>query len=449
MKFCVVNLGCKVNRVESDAAASVLAAAGHTQCDEESADLILINTCTVTGEAEKKTRKAVRHALNTNEYAHVVVTGCASEISPTFFQDLGDRVEVVAKVDLVPFVENLASLKNQPVKSSLTDDSRWFSSTKESLRVGDSFPTRVGIKVQDGCNNACTYCIVHVARGKAISRPCMSILKEAKLYAESQVKEIVLTGINLGSYYNESIFQTFTLAGLLKTLLVWTEPYQSATVPPCRFRISSIEPKDVSDDLIEVLAQSNGTICRHLHLPLQSGSSKVLREMARPYTAEEYKNLVDKLYRRIPNLALSTDIIVGFPGETDEDFQETLQLARSCRFNKIHVFPYSVREGTPAAKRKDQVSPEIKAERATKLRQLSDELHRQDALNRVGKQEMVLVEEVSESGARGTTESYHEVFIQFKAGSFSDGTKPQDIFKRGSLVPVVLSERMYTGKTVN
>lgn len=449
MKFCVVNLGCKVNRVESDAASSVLSAAGHILCNEENADVILINTCTVTGEAEKKTRKAVRHALNANEYAQVIVTGCASEVAPSFFRSLSDRVEVVSKADLVPFVENLATAKNVSTCGVQSEDYRWFTSTKESLRVGDSFPTRVGIKVQDGCNNACTYCIVHVARGKAISRPCMSILKEAKLYAESQVKEIVLTGINLGSYYNESIFQTFTLAGLLKTLLVWTEPYQSATIPPCRFRISSIEPKDISEDLIEVLSQSNGTICRHLHLPLQSGSSKVLREMARPYTAEEYKNLVEKLYRRIPNLALSTDIIVGFPGETEKDFQETLELARACHFNKIHVFPYSMREGTPAAQRKDQVSPEVKSERAAQLRQLSEELHHQDALNRVGKQEMVLVEEVNDDGARGTTESYHEVFIRFKAGSFSDGAKPQDIFKRGSLVPVVLSERMFTGKPLD
>ncbi|MEF9841478.1 MAG: MiaB/RimO family radical SAM methylthiotransferase [Raoultibacter sp.] len=380
MKFAVVNLGCKVNRVESDTIAAACLARNYGEVSPVDADVVFINTCTVTGEAEKKTRKAVHRVLRENTLARVVVTGCAAAIAPEVFLAMDKRVVV------------------EPDKSkviSAVEDFDIARSDFSLLRVGQVFPTRVGVKVQDGCNNACTYCIVHVARGRATSRTLDDVVREVREYADVGTKEIVLTGINLGSYNCGGV----RLADLLSTLL-------SAT-SKVRFRISSIEPRDVDDALIDLLAQSDGRVCRHLHLPLQAGSAKVLREMARPYTALDYETLVEKLYAALPMLSLSTDIIAGFPGETDSDFEETLALARRCRFSKIHTFPYSRRAGTPAAARLDQVDPLVKSARAVLLRQLGEELRAQEYSKRSGSIESVLIER----HGMATTESYFEIAV--------------------------------------
>jgi len=258
----------------------------------------------------------------------------------------------------------------------------------------------VGVKVQDGCDNACTYCIVHVARGPAVSRPIDEITSEVCELALGGVKEIVLSGINIGSYR----WGSYTLTELLERLLAVTEP-AADEIHPVRFRVSSIEPMDVSDSFVRLMARSGGRICRHLHLPLQSGDSKVLREMARPYDAEDFKALVDFIRAEIPEISLSTDIIVGFPGESEQEFAQTLEVARYCEFSKIHVFPYSLREGTPAAERLDQVPHEVRLERAAQLRQLSEELRVLDYAKRVGIEELVLVEQQG----RGMSESYYEL----------------------------------------
>ncbi|MDO5359003.1 MAG: tRNA (N(6)-L-threonylcarbamoyladenosine(37)-C(2))-methylthiotransferase MtaB [Slackia faecicanis] len=381
--FHVVNLGCKVNRVESDDFAAALLARGGEAVDAARADLIVVNTCTVTGEAEKKTRKAVRGALRANDHARVIVTGCAAAISPEVFEGMDPRVQVVPKGSMMGLLA--------PEGSSFEPHG-----AAPLLRVGDEFPTRVGIKVQDGCDNACTYCIVHVARGRAWSRPADEIVSEAVRLAQAGVREIVLTGINLGSYS----FEGMTLAGLLRRLL-------DAVEDDVRFRISSVEPRDVHDDLIELMAQADGRICRHLHLPLQSGSPKVLKEMARPYKASYFAELVDRLYEAMPMLSLSTDVIVGFPGETEEDFQETAAMAERCRFSKMHIFRYSMREGTPAARRADQVDPVVKADRAKRLEAIAQALREADRSRRAGTVELALVE----TNGVATTESYHEVRV--------------------------------------
>lgn len=381
--FHVVNLGCKVNRVESDDFTAALLSHGGKAVDAASADLVIVNTCTVTGEAEKKTRKAVRGALRANDHARVIVTGCAAAIAPEVFEAMDARVQVVPKGSMMGLLA--------PEGSSFEPHG-----AAPQLRVGDEFPTRVGIKVQDGCNNACTYCIVHVARGRAWSRPAEEIVSEAVRLAQAGVHEIVLTGINLGSY----TFEGMTLAGLLRRLL-------DATEGNVRFRISSVEPRDVHDDLIELMAQADGRICRHLHLPLQSGSSKVLKEMARPYKASYFADLVDRLYDAMPMLSLSTDVIVGFPGETEDDFQETVAMAKRCRFSKMHIFRYSMREGTPAARRVDQVDPVVKANRAKRLEEVARTLREADRVRREGTVELALVE----TSGVATTESYHEVHV--------------------------------------
>lgn len=401
-RFAVVNLGCKVNRVEADGFERLLAERGGVPAPEAEADLVIVNTCTVTGEAEKKTRKAVRHALSASEAAEVVVTGCAAAIDAAAYEALDERVTVVPKAAMALF---LGEMELPGCDGSLLD---------VRMLPADG-RTRIGVKVQDGCDNACTYCIVHVARGRATSRPADEVVAEAAALARAGVREIVLTGINLGSYDDGGL----DLADLCRRLLVETAHLHGLDEAPCRFRIGSIEPMDVSMDFIGLLAEAEGRICRHLHLPLQSGSSKVLREMARPYDAEEYRQLVDYLRAMVPEVALTTDIIVGFPGETEDDFADTCALARHVGFSKIHVFPYSKREGTPAATRADQVPPEAKAARAGRLRALSDELAAADRASRVGTVELALVE----TPETATTESYHEV--PAPAGA-----------KIGSLVPV-------------
>ncbi len=400
MNFSVVNLGCKVNRVESDAAAAQLIAAGGAAAPLAQADLIVVNTCTVTGEAEKKTRKAVRHALRANSHALVFVTGCAAAIDAAFYEGLDGRVCVVPKNGLGEALEQARAQLDANATFSVLDIAPARKAVA-SLRTGTGFPTRVGVKVQDGCNNACTFCIVHVARGRAASRPSTEVLAECTQLAQAGAREIVLTGINLGSYREGEL----RLSGLLRLLLDATASLRCEGEPPCRFRISSIEPRDVDDDLVDLMAHADGRVCRHLHLPLQSGSEKVLHEMARPYHARDYARLVSHLRERLPQLSLSTDIIVGFPGETEDDFQETLVLARQCAFSKIHVFPYSQRKGTPAAARSDQIPPEEKSARAQTLRLLAEELRRSDYARRKGTREFALVEE----GGRAMTESYYEV----------------------------------------
>ncbi len=413
MNFAIVNLGCKVNRVESDAFASGLIARGCDESPEAQADIIVINTCTVTGEAEKKTRKAVRRALKESPKAFVIVTGCAAAIDADVFLAMDpDRVHVSGKMQVESLLDQLCG----PVAHG-----------QVPLPMGEGFRSRVGVKIQDGCNNACTYCIVHVARGRATSRPVADVVDECTRLAAAGAREIVLTGINLGSYRAEATdganaecvgyatasqsshpsgdSRVIGLADLLHRLLAATADIRKAGEHACRFRISSIEPRDVHDDLIELMAQSDGRICRHLHLPLQSGSSKVLREMHRPYTADYFVALVDNLYDRIPSLSLSTDIICGFPGESDQDFLETLDVAKRCRFTRIHVFPYSQRTGTPAADRDDQVSADIRSSRAATLRDVARALRQEGLEKRSGTVELALVEE----SGRAMTESYYEV----------------------------------------
>lgn len=422
--YAVVNLGCKVNRVEADGFERLLAERGGIPVPENAANLVIVNTCTVTGEAEKKTRKAVRHALSAAAAAEVVVTGCATEIDASTYDAMGDRVTVVPKAGMALYLEEGVFLSQLSEHSASSPGPRRPDQSVEGVEPKDPAffrttdgRTRIGIKVQDGCDNACTYCIVHVARGRATSRPAEEVVAEAVALAQTGVREVVLTGINLGSYDDGGT----DLADLCRRLLAATADLHGAGEPPCRFRIGSIEPMDVTGEFVSLLAEAEGRICRHLHLPLQSGSSRVLREMARPYDAHEFRQLADFLRASVPSIALTTDIIVGFPGETDEDFEDTCALVRHVGFSKIHVFPYSKREGTPAAARADQVPPEVKAARAARLRALSDELAAADRADRAGTVELALVE----TPEVATTESYHEVAAPAGADA-------------GSLVPVHL-----------
>lgn len=383
MRGSVINLGCKVNRVESDTIIAEFLRQGWEFSNSDQADLVVINSCTVTAEAAKKTRKATRQALRNHPQAQIVVTGCASAIDKQQFLDLDERVLVLEKSEIAAYIAV------QGGTSAVSE------SVPERLRVGQQFPTRVGLKVQDGCNNACTFCIVHVARGLPTSKPFGEVVREVIQYEERGAKEIVLTGINLGSYADSDK----DIVDLLHELLELTSEV--------RFRLSSIEPHDISERLIALIADASGRVCRHLHVPLQSGSSKVLKEMARHYDADTYEKLIDRLYKAMPMLSLSTDVIVGFPGETEVDFEKTYEMVKQCRFSKVHIFPYSRREGTPAAERTDQVSAADKAVRVERLTALADELRAADYAFRQGASEKVVVEECG----KAMTESYYHIEV--------------------------------------
>lgn len=384
-KFAVVSLGCKVNRAEVDSYSARLISEGWAMSGVEDAKLVIINTCTVTSVADKKTRQTVRKVCAETSAEKIIVTGCAAAIDAEIYKAMDSRIEIISK-------RNMQEASAESFK----------------ILAGDDFRSRAAIKIQDGCNNACTYCIVHTARGPAWSMPHKYVEERVHAMIDAGIREIVLSGVDIGAYRDGN----FGLEDLCESLLGIIGSRLA------RIRISSIEPNNVSSRLIQIIKAADGKICRHLHMPLQSGSSRVLSEMHRKYSAQDFYELCNKMRNEIPELALSTDIIVGFPGETDEDFSQSIDLAKACKFMKIHVFPYSKRQGTPAADREDQVADDVKAARASELRHLSDALAQQDLQSRRGSEEFVLCE--NEKQAR--TESYHII-------PSPEGAKAGDLLK--------------------
>ncbi|MCR5846360.1 MAG: tRNA (N(6)-L-threonylcarbamoyladenosine(37)-C(2))-methylthiotransferase MtaB [bacterium] len=391
MRFHVHNLGCKVNRVESDNMSAALISAGHTPAPLAEADVAIVNTCTVTSEADHKTRKAIRRA--SRECAGpVIATGCATAIDPEALGQLGENVIVEPSRQLA-IEKALAVLEREAGLAAQAPNAH--------PRAAEGFHTRMGIKVQDGCNNRCTYCIVNKARGRSASMPLESVVSEVALASESGIAEVVLTGINIGSYREvDDSGRMLKLPQLIEALLERTGIG--------RIRLSSIEPPDVDDKLIALLERYRGRFCAHLHMPLQSGCDRTLAAMGRLYDTADFARRVEAIYAVRPDASITTDVIAGFPQETDADFAQTLEFCRRMRFSKIHAFRYSVRPGTPAAEMVGQVDPRIKVQRASSLHILSDELRCDDMLRRVGSRELVVVE----TGRIGMSESYHEVVVE-------------------------------------
>lgn len=396
--YCVMNLGCKVNRVESDQYESLFKKKGFTGVDKQIASIVIVNTCTVTSEAEKKARKLARSIVRDNEGAMIIITGCASSIAPEEFSELSENVVVVRKDDMLSFIENV-------LDGWVPNEGRLYGDEVVSISNRD----RVGMKIQDGCDNSCTYCIVCKARGASRSISPDEVLIEARDLANAGVREIMLTGIDLGSYRSED----HDLPRLLDELLIGTEDLCDPQEHPCRFRISSIEPVNITDELIETIKASNGRICAHLHIPLQSGSDRILKAMARKYDMSFYMDRIGYIRSCLPKVSLTTDIIVGFPGESEEDFEQTCSIAREAAFSKIHVFPYSRRKGTAAYSYSGQLSPDVKTERARKLRRISEILRHEDLERRDGDREMFLIQGnglmMSESYYEQTTDNVRDI----------------------------------------
>ncbi|MDY2777782.1 MAG: MiaB/RimO family radical SAM methylthiotransferase [Collinsella sp.] len=389
----VVNLGCRVNRVESDRISTELARDGFALVSESDADLVVINTCAVTGEAEAKTRKAVRHALSLPRHPIVLVTGCVVNLHPEELTDLSERV--VAEPSKVDVPARVRDIMGDPLALVGAPSSSCGPDLSELL--GRS---RLGIKIQDGCNHRCTYCIVWKARGPERSVPVPHVLDQVREAESFGIPEVVLTGVNLGAYDGADEGDAHVeIDELLDRILEHT------SIP--HVRLSSIEPMDVSERLIERMAASRDRVAPFLHLPIQSGCTETLRRMGRPYTAERLLEQVGQIRAILPEVSLSCDVIVGFPGETDEEFERSLDLCRQIGFSRMHVFRYSKRPGTIAATAPDQVDPAVMAERSARMRSLADEMARRDAASRVGTIEGCVLEH----GNRGTLASFQRVVV--------------------------------------
>lgn len=358
-------LGCKVNHYETEALWQLFKQAGYEKIDfEQSADVYIINTCTVTNTGDKKSRQVIRRAIRRNPEAVVAVTGCYAQTTP-------HEIMAIPGVDIVVGTsgrDNLIEYVNQYLRERepINAVSNIMKAREyEELDVPEfTDRTRASLKIQEGCNNFCTFCIIPWARGLMRSRKPESVIEQANKLVAAGYKEIVLTGIHTGGYGED--LEDYNLARLLREL--------DTKVPGLkRIRISSIEASQITDEVIEVL-NSSDKMCRHLHVPLQAGDDSVLKRMRRKYTTDEFRRKIEQLHQALPDVAITTDVIVGFPGETEEMYENGYRFIEEMKFAELHVFPYSKRSGTPAARMEDQVDEEVKNRRVHELIALSDKL---------------------------------------------------------------------------
>jgi threonylcarbamoyladenosine tRNA methylthiotransferase MtaB len=398
-------LGCKVNHYETEAIWQLFKEAEYDRVDfETNADVFVINTCTVTNTGDKKSRQVIRRAIRQNPEAVVCVTGCYAQTSPAEIMEIPGVDIVVGTQDRTKLIDYIEQYKQerQPINGV---GNIMKNRTYEELEVPYfTDRTRASLKIQEGCNNFCTFCIIPWARGLMRSRDPEKVVEQATQLVDSGYKEIVLTGIHTGGYGQD--LKNYNLAQLLRDL----ETIDGLE----RIRISSIEASQLTDEVIDVIAASNKVV-RHLHIPLQSGSDSVLKRMRRKYSMAHFSERLTKLHAALPGLAVTSDVIVGFPGETDEEFQETYDFIVDHHFSELHVFPYSPRIGTPAARMDDQIDENIKNDRVHRLINLSDQLAKTYASNFEDDVLEVIPEEAgSEEGTLvGYADNYMKV--QFKA----------------------------------
>ena len=408
MKVGFLSLGCKANSYDTETILAQFEKRGYEIVRDHSyADIFIINTCSVTNIAERKSRQAVERVLKTNPDAIIVVTGCYAQIKPDEVKNLRN-VAVVAgnrdRMKIVDMVEEYISTGNRKLKvTDLLHNSQF-----EELDISNyGTRTRVQLKIQDGCDNFCSYCIIPYTRGRICSKPMEKVLEQVEQIKSQGVKEIVLTGIHIASYGRD--IKEYSLIDLLEKIHSITDS------TGMRIRLGSLDPSVVTEEFTERLSQLE-RICPQFHLSLQSGSDTVLKRMNRHYTADEYYKSVTLLRQAFDNPALTTDIIVGFPGETEEEFNQTLAFAEKVGFAKIHIFPYSKREGTVAAKMPDQIPHSVAAEREKRLSDAEKKMRCEYIASHIGKSVNVLFEEIKEKdGVRyacGYTPEYIYVHVR-------------------------------------
>lgn len=405
-KIAFYTLGCKVNQADTASMENLFLRSGHQLVSfDGEADVYIINTCVVTNTGQRKSRQTIHRAIRKNPNALIVVTGC-------YPQTAAEEVKAIAGVDMIIGNQDRAQivqLVEERLAHRQTDTldavhKLTASTAFEEMAAGDiTDKTRAFLKIQEGCNQFCTYCIIPYARGPLRSRSLESIRTETQRLISAGFKEIVLIGIHLGCYGKENPDGP-TLYDAVKTVL---------DVPGVqRLRLGSLESVEVEPRLL-TLMQEDARFCRHLHLPLQSGCDKILQAMHRPYTTAKFKTLLADIKTRVPDIAITTDVIAGFPGETEADFETTCKFAESCGFSKMHIFPFSVRKGTPAEKFAGAVTEAVKKERADILGRIDETMHKAFLQAMVGQTAEVLFEQpAGEDYFEGLTGNYQRVFVK-------------------------------------
>ena len=406
MKYVIATLGCKVNTYESNVMSDILENEGYTKTDEN-ADVVIINTCSVTNTADVKSKKIIRQMIRKNSNAYVIVTGCLSQVK-------AEEIFNIEGVNLVIGNKNkskiLDYIKNKENKIDIYD----LSSTKfETMKLNNFNKTRAFVKIQDGCNNFCSYCIIPYTRGNVRSKDKKDVLTEIETLVKKGHKEIVLTGIHTGNYGVE--FEDYDFADLLKDI-VKIKGLE-------RLRISSIEMNEINDRVLDVI-KNNDILVDHMHIPLQSGSDTILKLMNRKYNLEQFKNKIETLRKIRKDMSITTDVIVGFPYETEELFNETINFIKQINFSRLHVFPYSKREGTKAATFDNQIDEETKKERVRTLLKLSKELEEKYAFKFINKELEFLPEIYKDGYLIGHTGNY--LLIKAK-GNIEDLNKSKNV----------------------
>ena len=391
MKFNIVTFGCKVNQYESNMMKERMLSSNFFYVENISeANIIIVNTCSVTNVADKKCLKMIRRIKREYPNSILVVAGCSSQNKQEIYENLDIDILIgnkdKSKIDIL--LKEYIKTHKRYVK--------FYNDRKldfEDMLISDYNHVRAFIKIEDGCDNFCSYCIIPYVRGSVRSKNFETVIKEAKLLTQKGHKEIVLTGIHTGHYMDND----YDLTDLINEL--------SKIEDLLRIRISSIEITELNDKFLNMLS-TNKKVCDHLHIPLQAGSDEILKKMNRKYDLKYYEEKIKKIRMIRPDISITTDIIVGFPYETDKLFNETLEFSRKMNFSKIHVFPYSIRLGTSAANMPNQVDESIKKERVKKLMDLSETMEKEYYNKFVGKELDILVEECDNNVSIGHSSNY-------------------------------------------
>lgn len=423
-KVALTTLGCKVNQVETETMEGLFRQRGYEIVDfSEPADFYIINTCSVTHLGERKSRQLIRRANRLNEKAIVAVTGCYAQIASDEIAAIeGVRVVIGTQqrhkiVDLVEQAAREDGIFNEVSDIMHTRD------FEDIPLYGTPHRTRAFLKIQDGCCNYCSYCIIPYTRGPIRSRRLDSVKAALDKLVEDNFHEVVLTGIHLGAYGRDFKGENISLSDAVKVCL------QNPKLK--RLRLGSLESIEVSPELLS-LVKNEKRFTKHLHLPLQAGSDEILKAMNRHYTTDDFAKLIENIRREVPDIAISTDIIVGFPGETDELFQKSMEFAKSMNFAKIHVFPYSKRKGTPAAAMVNQVDENVKKQRVHAMQQMEQQSALAFHTRFLGQEMDVLFEQTHDGYTEGLTSNYIKVYVKGEIPSGEICTVQLDeIFKDG------------------
>ena len=389
-KVAFHTLGCKVNQHDSAIMAALFQDAGYEVVDfNDLADVYVVNTCTVTHLSDRKSRQMIRHAARENPAATIVVCGCYAQTAKAELEALDEVDLIIGTNERHKVVEAVETFRQDHVKTAYMADDEELFYDEDLPHERVSGMTRAYVKIQEGCDQFCAYCAIPYARGPLRSRSEMDTIDEINMLVAKGYKEVILTGIHIGAYGRGVKDETCDLTGLCRRILDETAIE--------RLRIGSLEGIEVTDALIDMIA-NDARMAKHLHLPLQSGCDRTLSAMRRPYDTEQFREMMRRIRGKVPNIAITTDLMVGFPGETDEDFKESLVFCNDIAFSAMHIFKYSMRSGTPAAAMPDQIDPQIKERRAKQMADVAQKNKLDYERRFVGQTLRILVEEQTKDG---------------------------------------------------